>query len=167
MKIIPYFFVFNLSFGVMKLYNTLIKKDAKGKIEDIVLLKEGFSLFAFLFNIFWFLRYKMWKESLVLMVANIVLANVEKYSGDFNSTSLEVVLLLVVAFNANYWLFEHLKNKNYEFVGMVFGKDLEEAKLRFIENFEVDLNCKDMVSDSILDPKSYCRAQKIQKKSAA
>ena len=34
----------------MKIYNVFIKEDKSGKIEDVVVLKDGFSLVAFIFT---------------------------------------------------------------------------------------------------------------------
>ena len=124
----------------MKLYNALIKKNQEGKIEDIALLKEGFSLTAFLFSALWFLYHKMRKEFLVLLLANIVFLYAGKlnFLSGFDKFCLEIAFFFVVAFNANYWLVDDMKKRGYEFVGLVFGSDAADAKLRFVENLQAD-----------------------------
>lgn len=118
----------------MKIYNALIKKSEEGKIQDIILLKEGFSFLAFFFSGLWFLYHKMWREFLALIIINVLFS----IFGDFWSATdrifLEFALLIVIALNANYWLCEELRRKNYEFAGLVFGKDQEDAILRFTKN---------------------------------
>ncbi len=131
----------------MKLYNVLIKKNPAGKIEDIVLLKDGFSWLAFFFSGLWFLYYRMWKEFLVLIVVNVAFVVFAKISSGFDRALLEVVFIFMVALNANYWRCEHLKNKGYELVGLVFGANRIDAKLHFVEGLE------DEFSEAILDPK--------------
>ncbi|MBP7710015.1 MAG: DUF2628 domain-containing protein [Rickettsiales bacterium] len=143
----------------MKLYATLIEKNKEGKISDAVLLKEGFSFFAFLFGPFWFFYHKMWQEFFVLLALNIGLG----LFGEFDKILLEVALASIVALNANYWFGEHLKKKNYEFVGLVFGSDLTNAKLRFAANFGADISAFD---DSILNPKLHRKMRKLKKLAA-
>lgn len=122
----------------MKLYNALIKKNFEGKIEDIVLFKEGFSMMAFLFSAFWFLYHKMRKEFVVMLVANFVFAFAGKYNflSGFDEFCLQVAFFLIVALNANYWLVDDLKKRGYEFVGLVFGSNVADARVRFIKNLE-------------------------------
>ena len=144
----------------MKLYNALIKKNKEGKIEDVILLKEGFSFFAFLFSGLWFLYHKMWKELFALILINITFAFLGKISSDFNKIFLEISFLFIIALNANYWLCDHLKKKGYQLVGMVFGENITNAKIRFIKNLEADFPEFD---DSILNPKLHRQMLKLKK----
>ena len=151
----------------MKIFNALIKKNSAGKIEDVVLLKEGFSWAAFFFSGLWFLYYKMWKEFLMLMLVNVALVSFSKISSDFDKISLEIAFVFIVALNANYWLCEHFKKKNYEFVGLVFGDDCAGAKLRFIKNLEADQKLSaDDFDDSILNPKLHRKMMKLKPRHA-
>lgn len=142
----------------MKLYSALIKRNPAGKIADIILLKEGFSFYAFLFGPFWFFYHKMWQEFIVLLAVNIAFG-LSGNPSDFGNIFLEISLLLIVAFNATYWRGEYLKKNNYEFTGLIFGSDLANAKLRFVQN----LNGKcDNFDDSILNPKLHRKVMKLQ-----
>lgn len=124
----------------MKIYSALIKKNHEGKIEDIALLKEGFSMTAFLFSAFWFLYHKMRKEFLVLLLANFVFAFAGKlnFLSGFDEFCLQIAFFFIVALNANYWLVDDLKKRGYEFVGVVFGSDAANAKMRFVENLKAE-----------------------------
>jgi hypothetical protein len=144
----------------MKLYNALIKKNEEGKIADVVLLKEGFSFFAFLFSGLWFLYHRMWVEFLALILINITFAFLGNFSSDFDKIFLEVAFIFILAINANHWLCDHLRKKNYQFVGLVFGTNCENAKLRFIKNFESD---SPEFDDAILNPKLYRKMTKLSK----
>ena len=57
----------------MKLFNIFIKKTAENKIENITLVKEGFSWTAFIFSNFWFLYHKMWREFFALTIVSLFL----------------------------------------------------------------------------------------------
>lgn len=149
----------------MKLYNALVKKNKEGKIEDVILLKEGFSFFAFLFSGLWFLYHKMWKEFFVVLVLDIILIFFAKISSPFDKFALEIALSFVIALNANYWFCEHLKKHcGYEFFGLVFGQNKANAKLRFISNLEADCGPNQpQFDDSILNPKLHRQMMKIRK----
>ncbi|MBU6140700.1 MAG: DUF2628 domain-containing protein [Proteobacteria bacterium] len=132
----------------MKLYNVLVKKNPAGKIQDIVLLKDGFSWLAFFFSGLWFLYHRMWKEFLVLIVVNTAFVVLAKISSGLDRALLEAAFLFLVALNANYWRCEHLKKNGYELVGLVFGANKIDAKLHFVEDLE------DEFCETILDPKT-------------
>jgi hypothetical protein len=150
----------------MKLYNALIKKNAEGKIEDIKLLEDGFSWMAFFFSIFWFLYHKMWKESFAFFVVSISFSIFDAAGiiSGFSKILVELLLIFMVALNANYWLLESLRKKNYEFVGLVFGSDSANAKMRFVNNLEYEdgLNSYQF-ADAIINPKLHHNLAKLKK----
>ena len=131
----------------MKLYNVLVKRNSVGEIDDIVLLKDGFSWLAFLFSGIWFFYHRMWKEFLVLIAVNVAFVFFAKFSSNFDRVLLESGFFFLIALNANYWRVEHLKKKGYEVVGLVFGANRIDAKLHFVDGLE------DEFSEAILNPK--------------
>lgn len=145
----------------MKIYNALIKKNKEGKIEDVILLKEGFSFFAFLFSGLWFLYHKMWSEFLAILLVNFLIAYMGNFFPAIDKVLLEISLIFLIALNANYWLCEHLKKKDYNFVGLVFGRDQTHARLRFLKNLKADLNPE--FGYSITNPKLHRKMLKLQK----
>jgi hypothetical protein len=130
----------------MKLYNIFIKQDSAGRVEDVVLLKDGISILALIFTPFWFLYHKMWNEFFAVIFITIIFSLFAEISSDVTEALLQSILLLLIAVNSNYWLGEHLRKKrNYIFSGVVFAKTAAEAKLNFIRNFGMsfdDLNSK-------------------------
>jgi hypothetical protein len=138
----------------MKLYNALVKKNKEGKVEDVILLKEGFSVCAFLFSGAWFLYHKMWQEFLALLLINIVFIFLGNFYSNFDRIFLQTAFIFIVAFNANYWLCSHLKKKGYELAGLFFGADCDDARLSFVKNFMVGSNSiLPEFDDLILKPK--------------
>ena len=132
----------------MKTYCALIKKNQDEKVEDLILLQEGFSWKAFFFSGLWFLYHKMWKEFLVLILLNFAFALLANISADFDKILLEISFIFIVALNANYWLGEHLKKHGYEFAGMAFGSDALSAKFDFLRSSHLNF------ADKIFDPKT-------------
>ena len=151
----------------MKLYNVLIKKTEEGKIEDVITLKEGFAGWAFIFNKFWFLYHKMWKEFIALLILGFAFSYFceSGYLAPIDQILLKISFLLMIAFNANYWLIENLKKKNYEFAGVAFGSNYANAKMRFIKNMEdgAGFNQSEF-DDAIINPKLHHKLAKMQRK---
>jgi hypothetical protein len=140
----------------MKLFNIYIKKSENQAIEDLAVIKNGFSIFAFLFNILWFLQHKMWRESIALIVVNAVFGFVfhRDWFGTLDMFGLEFGLALIIGLNANYWYEQNLLAQKYQFVGCVFGKNRDEAKLRFISNCFKDDEQNNIFCPSIADLKN-------------
>lgn len=137
----------------MKTFNALIKKNKEGKIEDIVLVKDGFSFSSFFFSGLWFLYHKMWHEFFALMMAGAMLCFFGDFIPSLDKFFLQLAFVFIVALNSNDWFCEHLKKKNYEFVGLVFGDDYASAKMRFVKNLKADYEIDPSdFDDSILNP---------------
>ena len=122
----------------MKPYNALVKKNNEGKISDVLLIKEGFSFFAFLLGPIWFFYHKMWKEAAILMVVDILFGFYADISSEADRLLLQIAFSYFVALNAIFWFCEHLKNKGYEFVDLVFASDAKEATVNFSKNLPSD-----------------------------
>lgn len=120
----------------MKLYNVFVKKNFRGRIEDIKLAKEGFSLYAFGFTTLWFLFKKMWKEAiLTIMFYLVIIKTGASYFEEFK-LAFEISFALLIGFNANVWMQNSLKRSGYVFSGAAFGRDEDEARVNFLKNKE-------------------------------
>lgn len=132
----------------MRAYNILIKRDSSKKIEDVAVIKEGFSITAFLFGVFWFLYHRMFKEVAILLLAVFLIQQITKISADFDEVLLELGFAVIIALNANFWLTQKLKRENYEFVGMTNANNIEEARKDAINGLD-----KKIFSDKFIDPR--------------
>jgi hypothetical protein len=142
----------------MKLYNALIKKNQEEKIENIILLKDGFSWFIFLFSGFWFLYHKMWKESVVIMLITIIFSMLEQIFSPLDKIFLEFIFLFIIAYNGNYWLTQFLERRGYSFDSIICSKDEDEARKKLLQQFT-----SDDFAISITDPKLHRKLQKSKK----
>ena len=145
----------------MKLYNALVKKNELGKIEDIIMIKEGFSWKAFIFNGAWFLYHQLWKEVIILVGIISAFTFFAKLSTDFDKVLLQLALFFMIALNANNWLCDNLEKKGYEFVGIVFGSNGTNAKLRFVQKLQLKEFDDDQFGDAFLNPKLYQNRKKL------
>lgn len=148
----------------MKLYNALVKKNQLGKIEDIIMIKEGFSWKAFIFNAIWFVYHRMWKEIIILLAISFAFGFFAKMSNDFDKASLQLALFFMVSLNANHWLCDKFKRKGYDFVGIVFGNNSTNAKLRFVQKLQKKEFDTDQFGDAFLNPKEYQTYKKLHRK---
>lgn len=121
------------------LYSVFIKKNSDGKIDNVVFLKDGMSFYALLFNPLWFLYHKMWKEFFA-MIAILLLLSTTFPAENFLGAFLQIAFFLIVAFNCNYWLGEHLRKKDFTFAAMVFGKNISEAKVNFVRDSQISFD---------------------------
>lgn len=151
----------------MKLYNALIKKDQNNKIEDVVLLEEGFSFMAFLFSGLWFLFHKMWLNAAVIFAINYMLQSLGEAGAlsKLDLMFLEFSFLIIIAYNANYWFSEHLLRRGYQISGFVLAANKAEARIKAVQSLYVDYPelSIDEFSDAIVDPKGYRKHLQQQK----
>lgn len=147
----------------MKLYSAFLKKNKEEAIEDLVLLKEGFSWSAFLFSGLWFVYHRMWKEVFALIIINFIFAAFGKSGllSNFDLVCLELTMAVIIGLNANYWYANYLKERSYKLTGLVFGKNSIEAKINFIEGAEVNSVEPD---EEAIGSKLFHKIKKIWKK---
>jgi len=141
----------------MNLYKGLVKFDKDNKIEDIVVIDEGFSWVALIFNPIWFLFHKMWLE-FFLFLSILILFNWTSRFGIYDFF-MQASLIFMMALNSKSWYFDALtKRKKYCFMAMVFGMNATEAKIKFINQINLqnnENNEKIIFSDNLLNPKYF------------
>ena len=124
----------------MKLYNSYLKKSKAGSAEDLILVKNGFSYPAFFFTPLWIIHHKMWKELFALTFIFLIFyfLNQKTLLTGSDIFSIYFSLALMIGVNANYWYSELLSGDGYQFMGCIFGKSNEAAKVKFIDNYLQD-----------------------------
>ena len=141
----------------MNLYKGLVKFDKDNKIEDIIVIDEGFSWGALILNPIWFLFHKMWLE-FFLFLSILILFNWTSRFGIYDFF-MQASLIFMMALNSKTWYFDALtKRKKYCFMAMVFGANATEAKIKFINQINLqnkENNEKIIFSDNLLNPKYF------------
>lgn len=142
----------------MNSYCIFAKKNSEGKIIDTIFVKDGFSWRACFFTGLWFLYHRMGKEFLALLATNLAFALGEKIFIGFSAATLQLMLAIVIGFNAEFWLSQHLTKKSYELVSVAFGKNEEEAKLQFFCDPKFDFD-----QEILLAPRCSIFSRAMQK----
>ena len=99
-----------------------------------VFVREGFSLFALIFSILWFLFHRMWREAILItvVIAMIFLVIQGGDIVDFTGTALRGVFGLAVALFAHDMQRAALVRKGFREVGVASGGNAEEAALEYM-----------------------------------
>lgn len=112
-----------------------------GKIEDVVLIKEGFNFSAFLFGPVWLLYNKLWGVLGIYIIFYLgVIQLLEKNLIDFTqSFLLSITLHFYLGYIANDHLQKRLKLLRYELIQIIIGKNEDEALLRLVDKYDFTL----------------------------
>jgi hypothetical protein len=127
----------------MKTYNIFIRQEEKTeKLTDVILVKEGFNIFAALFNIFWFLYNKLWLFAmLAFFIINFALYVFSSYiCGIF-----VILFLILLGFEANNLLLYRFQREKYYFIGYSIGRDEKDAKIKFLDEINAENKEKNRV----------------------
>lgn len=118
----------------MKIYTVYTKDIGPSQLEDLVLVKEGFSWMAAILNFFWAFYHKMWVAGSILLIVNIVFIFLETkgYMEPEIVHSIKVGLLLFIGYNFNDWYRNNLIKQGLIPCGLVSGKNEDEARYKFI-----------------------------------
>jgi hypothetical protein len=130
----------------MKIYRMLLKRNINGKIEDLEVIQNGFSIFALIFQIPYLLYNKMWSMVCFFSCLFIILGFT------FNIFLISIgyiIVCLYISLNFANWKFKKLISNGYEFLGYSEGNSKKDAKERFLENLNRDYNGKDKLKQEI------------------
>jgi hypothetical protein len=137
----------------MKLYESYLKESKEGAIDDLIMVKNGFCYPAFFFNFVWFLYKGMLKWSLVVLAVNILISILFKdlAANFYSSLVVSTSVSFGIALNANYVYSEYLQKKGYKLKGCIFGKNKEDAEIKFISNLmSADKQKAELYASSLL-----------------
>lgn len=112
----------------MNIYSIYVNPQKKDN--DFVLIKQGFSFSAALFNIFWSLYHKIWLPPIVVLVFNILIfiLNDEQYT--FIYSVLTTLAFGIFAADIREYDLEHRK---YYLDDITLANSEIEAELKYLE----------------------------------
>ncbi len=125
----------------MRFYTVHIQLQKSGQ-KHLVLVKEGFSWPAFLFDVFWAVHHRAWRTCWVLGAA-ICVFYIIGYGQVIAAPLLLVVVLgwrVAVGFHGNDWRRTELTREGFQVTGVVSARDYVSAVQRFLDN-SVDSSC--------------------------
>lgn len=138
----------------MKLYSAYIKRNKRNKIDDLILVKEGFSFWALIFGPIWFIYHKMYNEFIALAALNLIISQSSFIFNFSDRVLLELVVVFLVAINANYWYGLKLQKNGFKLVNIIHAKNKDLALFSFIDNYRTTIFRDPRSFDNkLLDPK--------------
>ncbi len=123
----------------LRLYTVHLPPPSSGDTVP-VLIKEGFSWGAFLFNVIWTLWHRLWIESAALLALFLALGVISDYIAltDSVETAIMVAVAVLIGFSGNDWRRESYRRRGYRDADVVSGPDPENALRRFLDLRAVD-----------------------------
>ncbi len=121
-------------FSSEKIYNVFIKPDLYNSYEEAVVVREGFSIIAFLFHILWALYNRVWWVA--IFAAFIIF--VTQYLFNYEYISLEIMNILQLAtflwigMEASSLVEESLEKRGYVLADMVLARSKDTALAEYI-----------------------------------
>lgn len=120
----------------MKIYTVYVNKSCADYLENARFIKEGFSLWAAVFHVFWAIFNRMWLCAAALIVVNICFFVLEKY-GIMSANTLAILqtaFFFILGFEANDWKRADLEKKGWQQLDIIAAKNEQEAQARFYNN---------------------------------
>jgi len=103
--------------------------------DDVVVIKEGFSWGAFVFNFLWALWHRLWLASLALLVVMLAIDAAADFLGvnPVLAAVIELAVSLWVGFNANDWRRRVLERRGYALGAVIAAPNADAALRRFVD----------------------------------
>lgn len=112
----------------MNIYAIYINPEQKSN--NFIIVREGFSWRALLFNVFWAVYHKMWLALFLVIIINIIVTTINIQGLVFIS---KLTIMLIFGFFASDIREYDLQRKNYRLRDVVFAQSEIEAELKFLE----------------------------------
>ena len=112
----------------MNIYSVYIDSSKNNK--EIILIKQGYSIIAGFFNIFWAFYHRMWYLAISLFLLSLLL-------GGFNKTyilySFNIAMIFIFSFFASELQEYYTVKKGYDLADIVLAANAEEAEVKFFD----------------------------------
>ena len=124
-------------FHRMQLYTVHVKTDRRGEIKDVVLVREGFNVFAFALSIFWAIFNQAWLFALMVFMCMLVvgLIDEQRLLHSLSVAILQLGIMIMFGFLANDSLRDSLKRRGYKQTCIVAGENKTRAEMRFFDQY--------------------------------
>lgn len=122
-------------FNRMKIYSVHVNPRSEKPLEDAVFVPEGFSIAAFIFNVFWALYHRLWLVALLFLVLMVASTLTGKLLGLHPSSQFVLdlgtrLLLGMIAYDS--WR-ASLERKGWITTDIIVAGNLLEATHRFYD----------------------------------
>lgn len=133
----------------LKVYTVHIRqKPLKNGDPDIVLVPEGFSVWAFLFQFVWALFHRLWLVAVIMLLISGMMEWAFRFAvGDVTALACQLGLGILIGAEAQNLRRWTLQRRGYRLDAVVIGETLDEAELRYFEQ-----NPEKMTAHASADP---------------
>jgi hypothetical protein len=111
--------------------------DVDDRAMSLVFVKEGFAWLGFIAPFLWLLYHRLWRDVFLFVVIAIMLMVAVSMAGG-NTTALAwtgLLINLAFASEARNLYRAALSRRGYALIGVVTGRDLEDAERRFLSEW--------------------------------
>jgi hypothetical protein len=118
-----------------KIFTVYEKPEAAEPADRMLLLRDGFSYWAFVFGIFWLLMHRMWRVAALFFAAQVAIAFAGEVLG-FSPTSLGLLQLwlqVMLGFHAFELQGATLARRGYRLGGVLVAESEMHAERRYHE----------------------------------
>ena len=125
----------------MHSYTVHIKPAASSPEQQVIFVKDSFSVPALIFGFFWMLYHRMWIVALGLLAALLLLVWAAN-AGVLNEVEISILnygLNLLIAFQAADLRAWNLKMSGYQMVAVITAANQDEAEIRFFNEWPGEL----------------------------
>ena len=118
-----------------KIFTVYEKPEASDPADRVVLLREGFAFWAFIFNVFWLIaKQRWWVLGMYLAAATIIALGCELlHISETSAMLLQLWLQLVLAYHASDLQAWVLKRRGYRLAGLLAAESEMTAAQRYYE----------------------------------
>jgi len=120
----------------LKIYSVHVRPADAGREQDIVLVREGFSVWAFLFQVLWALYHRLWLVALLFLVIGVASEALAAWFGlsPGGKLVLAVATATLIGAEANNLRRWTLARRGYQEVDIIAAHSLDEAEERHFGN---------------------------------
>ncbi len=122
-------------FNRLKLYTVHVKASGSNTLESPVFVREGFSMYAFIFTILWALYNRCYYFSALVLAVNIaiVLAVELHVMSDAAATITQIAVQFLIGAHANDVLRDRLRRNGYIVQDIAAADSLLRAQQRYFD----------------------------------
>ena len=124
----------------MAIYSVFEPPHTETKYEDALLLRDRFSLFAFLAPLIWFLWHRMWFEALMVVVLSLGVMVLGFLPGGGIAPIVMLLVSLFVGLEARNLQQAFLRRRGWREWGVVVAPNFEQAEMRYLGQALADEN---------------------------
>jgi hypothetical protein len=121
----------------LKTYAVYIKPGDEHPLESAVFVKEGFSIWVYIFSLFWALFHQLWSLAAVILafyfLSNLAL-DAELIDLNFRMV-LEAGFLIWISFSANDWRGRTLIRHGHVLLDVIMARSEDEARQRLFDRY--------------------------------